>query len=207
MHVILDFDYTLSRTGALRDQWHQLLEPQNIDVQERDRVAQELYWEGFTALEHARRLGLTPSQCQKLSRTHAKWIEDEGSSLVYDDVFPFFDAHGEQHRHTILTHGDPDYQDMRIQACGIGPLVDDIRIATPAYLKVQHLRELIDLNGEAMLFVDDNPQELEAVHASGLPIQLIRMNRGEGHYAQVQHPLDAVWPCISSLEELEEYLG
>src|SRR3989338_6523507 len=208
MHLILDFDFTIYRVGVLYEKWKRLFAGMEMDWQAFDQHAHDLFWEGFTAEKHARRLGIPERQIAKLVREHLKDIETESPSLLYEDVVPFFEKHEGAHRRTILTHGDPEYQDLRIQASGVGALVDDIRIATPTMRKRDHLRELVEANGEPLLFVDDNPNELVHIHEAGLPITLVRMNRGEGHYAEVKHEGDQnKWSCVSNLEELEEHVS
>ncbi len=74
-------------------------------------------------------------------------------------------------------------------------------------MKKDHLREFVENGSDCIMYIDDNPLELEMIHEAGLPITLVRMLRDGEARAEQEHALDDdVWMCVSSLEEVKEQI-
>lgn len=205
MHFVYDFDATLFKTSSLWEAWQKVLKDFGGDEEAIVTTGNTLFGEGFTLEGHGERLGISGKDFDKAVQKFYKKTKEAGVSLVFEDVIPFLEAQRDEHRQTILTFGNRDYQHSKVTASTVLSYVDDVQIATPDMMKPQHLREFIESGSESMVFIDDNPRELEAVHDVGLPITLVRMIREGERHAEEEHKLDDdAWMCVTSLEEVEE---
>jgi FMN phosphatase YigB (HAD superfamily) len=207
MHFVYDFDATLFKTSALWEAWTKVMKDFGGDEEEIISAGETLFREGFTLEKHGELLRIRPADLKRSVQTFTKMTKSDGPSLVFDDVHAFLEDHAEEHKQTILTFGDHDYQHEKIQASALMDFIDDIRIASLEQSKTEHLRELVESGTDPIVFIDDNPRELEAVHESGLPMTLMRMVRDGERHAEEEHELDDdAWTCIRSLEEIHEHI-
>ncbi|MFH1404846.1 MAG: HAD hydrolase-like protein [Patescibacteria group bacterium] len=207
MHYIFDFDSTLFANSRLWESWVSMLENEGLEKQFIIDEGVKLIQLGFSPQKHADAVGLENKISKKLVSKFSAWIEKEGPELIYTDVPAFFERKNGDHKYSILTFGDPEFQDQKIQACQLYDLVDDVYVATPEKQKKDHLADLVSGGADQVLFVDDNPNELEAVHGSGVPVTLVRILRDGEYHAQEKHKGDGdLWQCIESLEELDEIM-
>lgn len=199
-HYVLDFDGTLYDTEVLWRRWAEVLVALGVDYGRADETAIELFHRGFTLSDHASLLGIEGEKQERLVKAFEDWVQEVGAGIVYQDVSTFL-----QGKHsTILTHGEEAFQRLKIFASGLGQHVKDIRIAGPDYRKAKHLAQMLESTDTPLLFVDDNPSELAAVHEAGLPVELVRMRREGARHSILDHELDdQAWRVIRSLDELE----
>lgn len=204
MHFVYDFDATLFKTASLWEAWKKVLLDFGAKEDEINEAGEELFGIGFSLEKHGESLGLEGKDFKKAIASFQKMTRDEGPTLVFEDVISFFEDNSE-HRHSILTFGDHDYQHSKILACEIMEYLEDVRIAGPDQRKVEHLREMIETGSDQIVFIDDNPNELLSAHDAGLPITLIRMMRDGEKHAEEEHEFDEdKWMCVASLEEVKE---
>lgn len=207
MHFVYDFDATLFKTSSLWEAWIKVMKDFGGDEEAILDAGNQLFGEGFTLEKHGSILGIRPVDLKRSIQTFSKMTRDVGPSLVFDDVVDFLEEHAEGNKQTILTFGDYDYQHEKIQASALMDFIDDIRIATPEQTKADHLRELVESGTDPIIFIDDNPNELLAVHEAGLPVTLMRMVREGERHADEGHDRDGdAWTLIRSLDEMHEHI-
>lgn len=199
-HFVLDFDGTLYDTEVLWRRWADDLAALGIDERRADETANELFHRGFTLVGHASMVGIEGKKQERLVKAFEDWVQEVGAGVVYQDAPAFLQGRPS----TILTHGEEAFQRLKISASGLGQYVKDIRIAEPDYRKAKHLTQMLESTDTPLLFVDDNPSELAAVHEAGLPVELVRMRREGARHSGLDHELDDVaWRVIRSLDEIE----
>lgn len=204
MHFVFDFDHTIYDTDKLWNYWLDALESAGIDRETAKEKGEEIFGIGFTMFDHTNRIGLDLQESEDLTSSFKDFTFLESPDLLYKDVIPFVESKSIDHDFSILTFGDPDYQNEKIVACGIGEYIDDVRVARPERLKIDHLKEIVQENENSVVFVDDNPKELLAAFEVKLPLSLYRMNRPNSRHANSPHELDGVaWRCISGFDEIE----
>lgn len=207
MRLVYDFDATLFSTADLWNAWVDTLAQYESDRDLIEDVGEELFEVGFTLEEHAVELGLEKDICDELVKKFHAHTDEEGESLVFNDVVPFLEEQQKHHEQIILTYGNEEYQYRKIQASGLHAYVDEIKIAGPDDMKHVQLQDMFEQSAETIIFIDDSPRQLSKVQETGLPIQLIRMLREGERHTDESHPCDdQMWDCVSSLEELEDYL-
>ncbi len=203
MHIVLDFDGTLYHTEHLWNNWLDRLVDQGIDRDEATEIGEKLFGLGFTLREHAEQSGIAGGDLDEIVSEFEQWVEEEGEQLVFGEVKEFIRENQKKHTFSILTFGEPDFQHFKIEAAGLDELIDEIHIARPERRKDVQLKEFLD-EYEDLVFVDDNPRELEAVRDAGLPIQLVRMVRDDSRHTIEAHPEDGqAWQVATSLAEIE----
>ena len=203
MHIVFDFDGTLFDTHALWQAWLDQLEQLGVNRDEADETGEELFKIGFTLRDHGEMVGLNGDELDQLVSDFEEYTRQESERLIYEDVSECLDAWGSDHSFSILTFGHPEYQNFKIEAVGLNDLVSDIRIARPERVKSMQLAEMLAESDEPMMFIDDNPKELQSVHDQGLDIELVRMCREGSRHCNESHEHDGNgWRNIHSLEEL-----
>jgi FMN phosphatase YigB (HAD superfamily) len=202
-HYVLDFDGTLFDTDVLWEWVVARFVKEGFESRNVREVGQQLFFEEYTVGRHATALELSEDRIGIISNEFDQVTQTTSPSLVYQDVFPFLEALPIDSK-SILTFGHPAFQCEKIQASKIDQHVGEIRIASPVYRKTKHLEELLSKQLLPIVFVDDNPHELAAVHEAGLPVELIRMRREGARNSVIDHELDdQAWRVIRSLDELE----
>ena len=204
MKIVCDFDSTLYDTQVLIDAWLRVLEKYGVNQVRAIERIEEVIRKGFTLRGHAELLEIREPKIDELVADFEEWIKAESPSLLYADVIPFIDKNQENNNVSILTFGNSEFQHEKIQASGLYNYISDIRIACPERMKSVHLKEMLEETNQKLMFIDDNPSELNQVYDEGLPITLYRMKRSNSFHAAEIHLLDGdAWTCISSLNEIE----
>ncbi|MFC1787885.1 hypothetical protein ACFLZY_01555 [Patescibacteria group bacterium] len=207
MHFVYDFDATLYETSRLWQAWASALEALGAEPESVIEQGHILFGQGFTPQLHGERLELSGKDFERILKKHFKSIHDEGVGLVYSDVIPFIQEQADTHKQSILTFGDPEYQEIKILASGISEHISELRFATPDNMKAMQLREIVESSSESVVFIDDNPQELVWAHDAGLSLTLVRIMREGERHAEKPHESDNdLWTCISSLDELNQFM-
>ncbi len=203
MHFVYDFDSTLYATKRLWERWVEHLLPFGFPVDRIHATMEDLSARGFSCPGHARMLGVSEPDVQATMERFTKQLEEESPAFIYPDVLPWLAAQRELAiPHSVVTAGDAGHQWLKINSSGLDKHLTDVRIANSETPKVQHLRDLLASSSGPLIFVDDNPKELQRVIDAALPVELIRIVRTNdfGDYA---HPGDdRSWPVIRSLDEL-----
>lgn len=90
-----------------------------------------------------------------------EWLER--SIRLYDGVSEFFESFGKEIPLAIVTFGNEAFQRQKIKAVGLH--MYPVYVTDTLGTKGMVLRELLALHGGSLLFVDDNPLELDPVAA------------------------------------------
>lgn len=98
----------------------------------------------------------------------------------------------------VLSHGDPAWQDFKLEHSHIIDYFIDRIYTKKSAEKINTVLQLFP-NATDIIFVDDNSKELNATHVDAPNLKIIRMNR----YCE---PKQFVYPEISTLNELNLYL-
>jgi len=203
-HYVYDFDSTLYATQAVWEAWSEMLVGAGFDAASVFLAYQEVLPRGYSPRKHADALGMTNETADDLIGRFRAILTDRSPSLLFDDVAPFVESRKDAHRQSILTQGDEEHQWEKMRASGIDLLVPRVVITVPNGSKAERLAEMLAEDPTPITFVDDNPHHLTAVHASGLPVTIVRMMRPGETLAIVPHELDGVaWKVIASLRELD----
>ncbi len=126
MHIIIDFDYTLFDTEAMRSAL--------IDVSARHGVTEDTYRE--TEMQVKKKGGTYNMQAHiallledrsARERLAEEWEEalQGAESFLYEDARAFMLLYQEQEV-TVLSFGSPEWQRKKIERSGITDLVDDV---------------------------------------------------------------------------------
>lgn len=138
-------------------------------------------------------IAVYPKLLEEYWITNAKefFINAGMPNQVYDDVVPFFIKLREysQVKSTILTTGDEDFQQLKVEITGVDKLVDEVFI-TRKRNKAENIREIIaKYQPEKTIFIDDHinitPADFET------PITIYEMDRARTkEWEFVIHSLD-----------------
>ncbi|MFH1425898.1 MAG: hypothetical protein ABIG66_00480 [Candidatus Kerfeldbacteria bacterium] len=158
MRILVDFDYTLFNTEAMRRALIAVLEPFGVDENTYRSTEQEAKLDGVYHLtEHVRLLVGGDKQGEALEKMKA--VVDNAGEFLYPDALPFLKDHSE-HDVTVLSFGLPEWQERKIAGAGIDELVDEV-VATE-----QSKEEIVkQWEGEDVVFINDRGSEIDAMHA------------------------------------------
>lgn len=127
-----------------------------------------------------------------LARGDFSFAPGELSQFVYEDAARFL--RDRENGVMLITYGNPLFQHMKVESAIFGiPRISTMY--TGDIRKGQFIAPHIGMYGQAPVFVDDAPLELEilATHAPGAQLYEIRRDGGEG---------DGRWQVIRALSEL-----
>ena len=203
-HYVYDFDSTLYATQTVWELWSELLVGAGFDAASVFATYEQVLPLGYSPRKHTDALGIESGKAEDLIGRFGAILAERSPSLVFGDVAPFIESRRDAHRHSILTQGDEAHQWEKMRASGIDLLVPRVVITVPNGSKTERLAEMLAEDPTPITFIDDNPHHLTRVHASGLPVTIIRMMRPGETLAIAPHELDGIaWKTIASLEELE----
>lgn len=204
MRFIYDFDSTLYATGRLWEIWAEELATLGLSMEEIDRTGDELSKTGFSCPGHASMLGIEGEARDEVLRAYCDRWGKENPHMVYPDVVPFVTRN--PHTQMILTFGEPGHQEEKIGMSGLRRYIPDVRLASLQNPKHKQIQEIIETGNEPIIFIDDDPKELTAVHEASLPVKLFRMVRSKELITD-PHPSDDLhWRVVRSLDELQDLL-
>ncbi|MBI4257084.1 hypothetical protein HY626_03450 [Candidatus Uhrbacteria bacterium] len=202
-HYVLDFDGTLFDTDTYYMWIVGQFVDRGVDAQCVRVAAEELFLEGYTVERHARQLRLAEHVVQNIVEQNRLYIQQQHPPLVFSDVTAFFLRFKEAEK-SILTFGDNVFQRERVLASGLNTYISEVRVASPEESKASHLITLVESSFFPIVFIEDDPHQLVAVHEANLPVELIRMRREGQAKAKHDHPLDhQAWRVIRSFDELQ----
>ncbi|MFH1711809.1 MAG: HAD family hydrolase [Patescibacteria group bacterium] len=199
--LAFDFDYTLASFGGNRENFFDLFSDQGVPTTDIIRIYEEMKKTGSYSVANLvnRLMDETDTifDVDKIYRDHDEWLKQ--NLRLYPDA--------EKLKHklnvpvAIITHGDEQHQKMKIEKTGVK--YDHLFVTNKPDSKHKPLRELLELIGGPIVFVDDKATELDAVREAGLgPEHVIthHIHRDDGHYgflkAKHEHRI------ITSLDDL-----
>jgi len=202
MHLICDFDDTLTNTTKYWNFWLDKLESVGIDRKKAEDVGARLFVEYFTLPKHMSELGVETELANRLFQEIQEHVKEFGISYTFPDVFPFLSSNKEKHSFSLLTYGEEGNQKWRLNQSGIGLYFSSLRFAGPTKHKVEHIKEMINSGVTELLFVDDSPNELNPVVDEGLPVKLYRIVRPGAKHDYIHEKDNVAWTRISALNEI-----
>lgn len=202
MHLVCDFDDTLTNTTKYWNFWLEKLVGIGIDRNKAIDVGTRLFVECFTLKRHMELLGVSDVIAQQMMDEMTKHVKEFGKNYVFSDVPVFLSQHHASHSFSLLTYGDEENQLWRVSESGIAPFFAPIRIAGPDKHKVEHLKDILKTTSQ-IIFVDDSPNELNPVVDAKLPVALYRIVRPGAKHDYLHERDDVAWKRISSLDQIE----
>ncbi|MBI2551438.1 hypothetical protein HYV73_03805 [Candidatus Uhrbacteria bacterium] len=205
-HILYDLDGTLFALPKYLHLWCDAVQASfGIPSAQAWDTSEVVKDDGYTFAKHLGALGVPENrQSAKLIHDFHALIAAKKDDWLFDDTMPHLEA-GLGRKRSILTFGDAEFQQAKIDGVGIHSFFDDIRIASQEMTKSMHIKELVEQGETDLILLEDSPNQLQAVYEAGLPVKLIRIRREGQERHTESHPLDnEAWPVISTLHELEE---
>lgn len=172
MKIYIDFDGTLFNTDKFYQDYLVILNKYNISSFEIEKMKKELFTN--------RRFNLDILTDYIISKYNIKNLKQEVESLynnsyVFEDVIPFLEKY-KNYNLILLTLGDIDYQNRKIESSNLSKYFQDIIITDVD-------KSQLDINYKDNLFIDNNPKELIKFQNNGGKI--IRIRRIEDKYSVI----------------------
>ena len=172
MKIYIDFDGTLFNTDKFYQDYLAILNNYNISSFKIDEMKKELFTN--------RRFNLDILTDYIISKYNIKNLKQEVESLynnsyVFEDVIPFLEKY-KNYNLILLTLGDIDYQNRKIESSNLSKYFQDIIITDVD-------KSQLDINYKDNLFIDNNPKELIKFQNNGGKI--IRIRRIEDKYSVI----------------------
>ena len=163
MKIYIDFDGTLFNTDKFYQDYLDILNKYNISSLEIDEMKKELFTN--------RRFNLDILTDYIISKYNIKNLKQEveflyNNSYVFEDVIPFLEKY-KNYNLILLTLGDIDYQNRKIESSNLSKYFQDIIITDVD-------KSQLDINYKDNLFIDNNPKELIKFQNRGGKILRIR---------------------------------
>jgi FMN phosphatase YigB (HAD superfamily) len=204
MLFVYDFDGTLYRTGEMWKCWLGLLQARGYPKERAEEKGPLVFWEGFTPARHVREIDPECGDAcvQDLDTSYRDYIQSQKERSLFPDVIDHLKKIPKEQQ-IIMTHGDPKFQQYKVNASGAGKYVRAIQVSRPDNRKVEQLAALAKSSKEEVIYIENNPRELREVLEAKLSIALIRMSREGERHADIICPEDEKeWRVITSLEQI-----
>lgn len=157
MHIIIDFDYTLYDTEAMRLAFIDALSEFSISEEMYRSVEKQVKENGTYELEkHIR--GMVSHHDFDPAYDRLEEILEDGDQFLYEDAQWFLREYGHE-QITVLTFGSPAWQQYKIDASGIGVLVDNIIITDQS--KAELMQQWKDEDN--LIIINDRGSEIDAM--------------------------------------------
>lgn len=206
MKIIFDFDHTLFSTPKLVEAMEEAFSDLGI--------GEKVFWEtfkkakgkggSFSPEKHMRLIDETEAgvSIPKLRKTFQETL-NRCSEFLFPDVVDFLERNKEEFDFYILSYGEEDFQRAKIRGCNIEKFFEDVLI-TSRVKKDSALKSLLREEEKAMI-VDDNPQVLVENKKHFPNLLAVRINRGEGRYADLERD-SRIDFSIENLDQLEKII-
>lgn len=168
--VALDFDHTLAYFSGGYGGLEEIFVRRGIPSEIAQEVLAQTTQQGFTIENYRRAIEAQTSrsfadEAVVIREEFAQWLS--GSLCLYPDSVPF----AQYWRScdvpvVVVTFGVPEYQREKIQSTALP--CSEIRHTTVKGRKADVLAQLCEQHGIPVVFVDDDPKELDAVRDNGI---------------------------------------
>lgn len=187
MKIYIDFDGTLFDSTKLHQEYKKIFNKHNIDI---DNIFKKSYQQekNFDVLTKkiTKEYNLNPSIYEEIDNIYSE-------NLIYKDVIPFLEEYHNKYDLILLTLGNINYQQKKINKTNISKYFKEIIITNKDKSKLN-----IDYtNG---IFIDNNPLELKKFYNSKVK-HLIRIKRDTDKYSKMNLEIDDI-PEFSDFDEL-----
>ncbi len=176
--IFMDFDGTLFDTSQFRDRIFDTFLKAGYQLQDikTARMLESMDYK-YDPLRHLERLQKIKHTNQKLAESRIENLYRIAPKLLYEDTFSFISGiDREKFELNILTLGDFDFQNSKIEHSGISDKFDNIYIADVQ--KWDYLANIVGAREEYVI-IDDRADTLEKIRMKfpkALCIQIIRQN-------------------------------
>lgn len=184
MKIISDFDYTLFDTARLKRHIRDIFSKYGIN--------EELFVRSLEASRGEGRDWKPKRQFTILKAEgvpHTEQIRKEMDALLetthkflYEDTIPFLERGKTSHSFALVTYGEDSFQNAKIEGLHDAARYFDSIVITRNIFKDKEVGDLA--GGAPAIFIEDNPLALSRTKKYAPHIITVRMNRGEGRYAQ-----------------------
>lgn len=171
MHIVIDFDYTLFDTKKMR---HKIADALSIEREYFFSMEKKITDEKrlYTAKEHCDLLGISQD-------AFFAALGEIAPECVYSDVIDFFDTMP-QAKMTLLTFGDTQWQQEKVQAAQIEHFFDECILTDRPKEEVVCQWE----NEHDILFVNDRAAEIDRMYEVFQGAVYLLLQRKESPYRQ-----------------------
>ena len=204
VHVAVDFDNTLAHFEGGRDGIFELFHEQHVPVAVVESLYEETKKEGGFNIDRlikkvTDRVGAIIDET-RLKQEFAAWLHR--SLTLYVDAQDFLLKIKKLNIPlSIISVGDPSFQEQKIKALGINP--DSLHIVPRVGDKSHVLSELLRNTDSSIIYIDDKATELDAIkrQIDSDKIITVRIIRSDSPYkderAQLEHTE------VSNLNDIE----
>lgn len=158
MRFILDFDYTLFNTEAMRRAMALALAKHGVSDERYRETEQAAKASGVYTLEDHLQAMATGPAVDELQRSVYAVLES-AEQFLYPDVIPFLQQIQEQDV-TILSFGSPQWQERKIRDSGVDALAD--HVITTDQDKAAVIQQYA---GQDVTVINDRGSEIDAMYA------------------------------------------
>ena len=204
--LIVDFDYTLNRTGLFKEEIRKVFASFGVDEQTfESSYHKSIQWDGEgygfdysfeIHIEVLKEMGIDINSDDILS----KFDETIKKSYLFDDAIPFlnyFRSKGE--KIVLLSSGNVEFQKKKVDASGIAELVDEVKLSHGN--KEKYIEKVIDQ--KPLYFINDNLKENNIIHELFPDVIILGMKNGFKHETEDRGE-DILY--FDSLTEIMEYV-
>ncbi len=180
--MILDFDYTLFDTLKLKEAIREEFNKYGVSYELFDQTREESKngqrdWRPRIQFAILRSHGI--KNISAIEEGFEK-IVASAQNFLYQDTMPFFEKAKAGHSFFLVTYGEDEFQNAKVDGCSILKKYFDKIIVTQNIYKDKEAADFAA--GEPAVFIEDNPAALAAAKKLAPQITTVRMNRGMGRY-------------------------
>ena len=187
MKIYIDFDGTLYNTTKLNNNFINIFNKYNID---KDYIKKLM--NNHKNYDNLANKIIIDNNIDK--SIYKDIFNLYSSDLVFKDVIPFLEKYHKKYELILLTLGNKEYQEKKINSSNIKKYFKNIIITNKDKSKLN-----IDyING---IFIDNNPNELKKFYNSKA-INLIRIKRNEDKYSKLNLDIENI-PEFNNFEDLD----
>ena len=188
MKIYIDFDGTLYNTTKLNQNFINIFNKYNIDTKYTKKLMNTHKNYDILANKIIKENNIDKSIYKKLFNLYS-------NDLVYKDVIPFLEKYYKKNELILLTLGNEDYQEKKINSSNLRKYFKDIIITNKDKSKLDNIDYI---NG---IFIDNNPNELKKFYNSNAT-KLIRIKRNDDKYSKLNLDIKNI-PEFNNFEELD----
>lgn len=170
MKIYIDFDGTLYNTNKLNQNFINIFNKYNIDTEYIKKLMNNYKNYDLLANKIIKDNNIDNSIYSDLSNLYS-------NDLVFKDVIPFLEKYYKKYQLILLTLGNKEYQEKKINSSNLKKYFKDIIITDKNKSK-------LNIDYTNAIFIDNNPNELKKFYNSNAT-KLIRIKRNEDKYSKI----------------------
>lgn len=190
MKIYIDFDGTLYDTTNLYNKFISIFKKYNINKEYIDKIMHESYNNDKTLDSIAKKI-IKDNNLNNNILTEINTIYS--NDLVFKDVIPFLEKYYQKYDLILLTLGNKQYQQKKINSSNLSKYFKDIIITDKDKSK-------LDIDYTNGIFIDNNPLELKKFY-NAKANTIIRIKRDTDKYSTMNLDIDNT-PEFTTFDEL-----